>query len=127
MTRRELLKVCGLFGIGLPSQAMLASCDKEAITPSGFTGTVLIVGAGAAGMAAGYLLEQKGIEFRIIEASATYGGRMKRTTTFVDFPISLGAEWLHTTRRELVDTINNPSTQVSTQLQSYQAQDQVGY
>lgn len=116
-----------MLGISIPFQSVTSSCSKENIEPSDFSGSVLIIGAGAAGMASGYLLEQMGIDFQILEAAATYGGRMKRTTSFVDFPIPLGAEWLHIEERELTNIINNSSTQIETQLQAYQPQDQIGY
>lgn len=51
---------------------------------SKFSGNVLIIGAGAAGLSTGHLLEQRGIDFNILESSPTYGGRMKRTNTFGD-------------------------------------------
>ncbi|MGB0721552.1 MAG: flavin monoamine oxidase family protein [Gammaproteobacteria bacterium] len=57
--------------------------------------TVLIVGAGAAGMTAAYLLAREGIEFKVLEAAPVHGGRMKRLNGFADFPVPLGAEWLH--------------------------------
>lgn len=124
MKRRELIKICGLLGISLPlysrgevSEAKLSTSEKS----------VLIIGAGAAGMASGYLLAQKGIDFQILEASSTYGGRMKRTTTFADFPIPLGAEWLHASENVLTNIINNVSTQVTTKLQAYKGNEQIGH
>lgn len=105
---------------------MVTSCNKEVGEPSDFEGSVLIIGAGAAGMASGYLLAQKGIDFQILEASNTYGGRMKRTKSFVDFPISLGAEWLHIAESELANIVNDASIQVSTQFQAYQSQAPIG-
>ena len=127
MTRKEFLKMSGLLGISIPLQTMLTACAKETVVPTNFNGTVLIIGAGAAGMAAGYLLAQKGIDYQILEASPTHGGRMKQTTSFVDFPISLGAEWLHVAESELGHIVNNPTTQITTKFQGYQAQDQIGY
>lgn len=127
MTRNEFLKISGLLGISIPLQSVFTACNKEPLEPSDFNGAVLIIGAGAAGMATGYLLAQRGIDFQILEASTTYGGRMKRTTSFVDFPISLGAEWLHIAESELSNIVNNSSTQIATQFEGYQAQDQIGY
>ena len=127
MTRKEFLKICGLFGISIPIPSMLTACNKEPLAPSSFKGSVLIIGAGAAGMAAGYILAQKGIDFQIVEASTTYGGRMKRTKLFANFPISLGAEWLHVGERELVDIVNNNSTPIATQFKGYPGEEQVGY
>ncbi len=56
---------------------------------------VIIIGAGIAGISAAHLLEERGVEYRLIEASANYGGRIKKTDMFEDFPIDLGAEWIH--------------------------------
>ena len=58
--------------------------------------SVLIIGAGVAGLTAGHILEQHGISLEILEASETFGGRLKKTDDFADFPIDLGAEWIHT-------------------------------
>ncbi len=127
MTRKEFVKACGLLGISVPFQSMFASCNKEIVEISDFTGSVMIIGAGAAGMASAHFLAQKGIDFQILEASNTYGGRMKHTTSFVDFPIPLGAEWLHVAESELANIVNNTSTQISTQFEAYQAQGQVAY
>ncbi len=111
MTRKEFLKTCGLLGISLPFQASFSSCEKEGVTPN-FDGKVIIIGAGAAGLAAAYLLNQRGIEFEVLEASAVYGGRMKRTTDFADFPIPLGAEWLHVKKGVLAEIVNDDSTTI---------------
>lgn len=56
---------------------------------------VLIIGAGAAGITAGHLLAERGVDFDILEASSVYGGRVRKVEDFVDFPIDLGAEWIH--------------------------------
>lgn len=57
---------------------------------------ILIVGAGAAGLTAGYLLRQQAVSFKILEAADTYGGRLRKTDSLADFPIDIGAEWIHT-------------------------------
>jgi len=41
------------------------------------------------------VLEQNNIEYTILEATNRYGGRLKKDTTLADFPIDIGAEWLH--------------------------------
>jgi len=56
---------------------------------------ILIIGAGASGITAGHLLAQKNIEFEILEASPVHGGRLQKIEGFADFPIDLGAEWVH--------------------------------
>ncbi|MEX0288045.1 MAG: flavin monoamine oxidase family protein [Flavobacteriaceae bacterium] len=120
MRRDEFVKMCSLLGISMPFQSVLASCkpnDSDAIT--NFKGTVLIIGAGAAGMTAGYLLNQRGIDFQILEASSGHGGRIKTNTDFADFPIPLGAEWLHVRRGIFDEIINNPSIEVDVQTTPY--------
>jgi len=62
-------------------------------------GKVLVIGAGVTGLMAGHLLKQKGVEFQIIEASSRWGGRIKDAESgFADFPVALGAEWVHATQ-----------------------------
>jgi len=56
---------------------------------------ICIVGAGVAGITAGHLLAEQGIDFDILEAHSTHGGRLKKLEGFADFPIDLGAEWIH--------------------------------
>jgi len=60
-----------------------------------YNGKVIIVGAGAAGLAAAKELEQNDIDYIILETTNRYGGRLKKDTTLADFPIDIGAEWLH--------------------------------
>jgi monoamine oxidase len=55
----------------------------------------LIIGAGAAGLAAGRLLHDSGHDLLIIEARDRIGGRAWTDHTFADFPIELGAEFIH--------------------------------
>lgn len=86
--------MCGVLGLSLPLSGVMAACRDSKIETSD-AGNMIIIGAGAAGLSAGYLLQQQGIEFQILEASSNYGGRMKRTTEFANFPIPLGAEWIH--------------------------------
>lgn len=109
--------MCGLLGIGLPLQSSLSSCTNQSmLSPSD---TVIIIGAGAAGLTAAYLLTQAGIDVQILEASAQYGGRMIRTTDFADFPIPLGAEWLHVEREVLGEIVNDASVQIETKTTPY--------
>ena len=60
-----------------------------------YTGKVIIVGAGASGLAAAKVLEKNNIDYTILEATNRYGGRLKKDTNLADFPIDIGAEWLH--------------------------------
>ncbi|MEM8508676.1 MAG: FAD-dependent oxidoreductase [Bacteroidota bacterium] len=91
MNRKAFLRTCGILGLSIPFNGFSTlNTFKVASRPN----RVIIVGAGAAGLSAGYLLKQKGIDFTIIEADTQFGGRMKINTSFTDFPIPLGAEWI---------------------------------
>ena len=129
MTRKEFIKVCATLGISIPFLPTAFSCNNndDSTVSSGFSGSVLIIGAGAAGMSSAFLLAQQGIDFQILEASSTYGGRMKHNTSFADFPIPLGAEWLHVDTSELTTIVNDASTNITTQTQGYQESDTVGF
>ncbi|MEN1786228.1 MAG: NAD(P)-binding protein, partial [Bacteroidota bacterium] len=115
MTREEFIKRCALLGLSIPMQPILASCSSETDDgASSFEGNVLIIGAGAAGLTAAYQLQQLGIDYQLLEASSTYGGHMKHTLDFVDFPISLGAEWLHVEKGVLGEIVNDSSIPITT-------------
>ena len=58
-------------------------------------GQVIIIGAGLAGLTAGYILGKSGIDYTILEASQMIGGRIRTLEGFADFPIELGAEEIH--------------------------------
>lgn len=118
MNRKEFIKMCGLLGVGIPLQASMFSCNGDD-APSSPVGKVLIVGAGAGGLTAGHLLNQRGIDFEILEASSAYGGRMKHTRDFADFPISLGGEWLHVEKGVLSEIVNDSSVSIDIETTPY--------
>jgi len=118
MTRKEFLKLSALLGVGIPFQSTLSACENQIIQP-GSNEKIIIIGAGAAGLSAGYLLKQKGIDVEILEASSTFGGRMKHSTDFADFPIPLGAEWIHVEKEILEEIVNDNSVAVNIQTKGY--------
>ncbi len=128
MTRKAFIENSLIMGIGLPflGSALFQSCSEDdTIFPkfhTNFSGKVIIVGAGAAGLAAGYLLKRYGIDFEIIEAAPVYGGRLKKTDSFADFPIDIGAEWIHTDPKILADIINNPKANTKVDIIVYNPQ-----
>lgn len=100
MTRTEFIKKFAVLGLASPFMASLvSSCSsKKKISfdiPSSFDGKILIIGAGVTGITAGYILKQNNIDFEILEANSVHGGRVKKVAGFADFPIDLGAEWIH--------------------------------
>jgi monoamine oxidase len=96
MNRKDFVKMCGLLGISQTLPYTVMSCLKDTTSETRFKGKVVIIGAGAGGLTAGYLLAQQGVDFEILEASNTWGGRMRVHNNFADFPIPLGAEWIET-------------------------------
>ncbi len=125
MTRKDFIKNIATLGIATPFMAsLLTSCSKENIqffeeVPANFNGKIIIVGAGAAGLIAGHILQQKNIDFQIIEASSIYGGRVKKAADFADFPIDLGGEWIHTNPSILAKLLNEPNSKADIEVIPY--------
>lgn len=100
MTREEFLKKLAFLGLVSPFMTTsLSACVSNKpefdVIESNFKGKVLVIGAGAAGITAGHILNEAGIDFEIVEASSIHGGRVKKLEGFADFPIDIGGEWLH--------------------------------
>ncbi|MGB7316881.1 MAG: NAD(P)/FAD-dependent oxidoreductase [Planktotalea sp.] len=119
MTRKEFLVMAGLLGLG--------ALNAPKVIQAAGVRNVLVIGAGAAGLTAGYRLRQRGIGFQILEASSDYGGRMKRNLGFADFPIPLGAEWLHATPQVFADIATSPRKAVSVQTKGYKRTDDYAF
>jgi len=81
---------------------------------------VIIVGAGAAGLAAAKMLDDNGIEYVVLEATDHFGGRLKKNDVFSDFPIDLGAEWIHEDKSILNYLINQPGCEPNVETILYQ-------
>jgi len=116
MDKRNFLKQSALLSLGsvvFPS-SFLASCTKEdPLAGATYGGKVLIIGAGAAGLYAGYILKSKGVDFEILEASSSYGGRLGKLTNFAKFPIDLGAQWLHGKKSTVGDLVSSSNTKIT--------------
>ena len=116
MDRRHFIKQSTLLSIGgllIPS-SLLSACRKETLFEDvTYDGKVIIIGAGAAGLYAAYMLKSKGIDFQILEASSTYGGRLGKLTGFANFPIDTGAQWLHGKNSILGDLIKKSKTKIT--------------
>lgn len=123
MKRREFIQKNLKIGAGiLLLPGLLSSCtnNKSIVIPDvKFNGKVIIVGAGAAGLVAGYILNENGIDFEIIEASSRFGGRVKRIESFSDFPIDLGGEWIHTDPSILSELLGKPEAKFGEELIKY--------
>ena len=71
LTRRQLLQTSAVAAAGLG----LSGCRLARTVPIDEP-QVLIIGAGIAGLTAGYRLKQRGVSVRIFEAQERIGGRM---------------------------------------------------
>jgi monoamine oxidase len=60
---------------------------------------VIVVGAGAAGLAAGRPLHEAGVSVLVLEARERIGGRAWTVPTAIGIPVDLGCEWLHSADR----------------------------
>lgn len=126
MIRKDFIKICEILGLTLPFKASSTPVRNDG-TNSGFSKKILIIGAGAAGLSAGHLLQQKNIDFEILEASSGFGGRMKKTDDFADFPIPLGAEWITAGKSIFDEIVNDKSVSVNIKTIGYKRNDQYGF
>lgn len=70
--------------------------------------SVLVVGAGAAGLTASYdLMRAGGYNVTILEANSILGGRLRKLEGFADFPIDLGGEWIHNVGPSILSELVN--------------------
>ena len=116
MNRRKFLQQSGLISLGgiLAPSLLYSSCRREVLFEDvQFSGKVIIIGAGAAGLYAGYLLKSKGIDFTILEASSSVGGRMGKHSGFADYDFDTGAQWLHGENNILGDLIKKTQTKIT--------------
>lgn len=127
MTKREFIKNFATLGLTSPFiTTLLSSYNKEEgffqDFEVNFNGKVLVIGAGSAGITAGYILNEQGIDLQILEASSIHGGRVKKAGGFVDFPIDLGGEWIHTDPSILAKLSNDPQSGVDIDIITYNPQ-----
>lgn len=102
MQRRHWIQAAlGLLGAGT-----LPACggSSSAASPK----TVLVLGAGIAGLAAAWQLNARGYRVTVLEASSRIGGRLKTDNT-LGVPLDLGASWIH-------GTTDNPITGLANEL-----------
>jgi monoamine oxidase len=105
MKRREFIRN-SILGTG----ALLFTPIK--LTGS-FKGKVIIVGAGASGLHAAWLLNKQGIDVTILEASDVWGGRIRANDNFSEIPVELGAEKIYGKRSFLYDLAKKANAQFS--------------
>jgi lysine-specific histone demethylase 1B len=107
---KRLVLACSSF---LVSSKVTAFSKRQVSSESPHSTEVIIIGAGAAGLQAGKTLSKKGIDFLILEASSTYGGRLGQLDGFADFPLDTGAQWLHGKKSLLKKSLKKSKTKVT--------------
>lgn len=105
MQRRDFLKLAALTlaTVGCTSQSSSPS------NPSSPKQSIIVIGAGIAGLAAAKMLNDNGYSVQIIEARERVGGRIWTSNAWSDVPIDLGASWIH-------GVTDNPITAIATQI-----------
>jgi monoamine oxidase len=99
LTRRNFIEKAIL----TPIQA-IAAAEICNFLPINRKPKVVIIGAGLSGLAAGYLLAQKGIDITILEARSRLGGRVYSHTIDKgeNLAIELGAEWIGASHQRVI-------------------------
>ena len=110
MDRKHFLRLLALGGLVPMLGPSLSGCKKDGPLNE-YSGTVTIIGAGAAGLYAGWLLKQAGATVKILEATDRIGGRIKELIGFADFPIELGAEEIHGHRSVWYDIVKDTNAE----------------
>lgn len=97
--------------------------DQDPASDSLTTTDVIIIGAGAAGLAAANKLKENGLSYQILEGTDHYGGRTQKDDDFADFPIDLGGEWIHTDKSILTDMLGQSGQEPDVETILYQPMD----
>jgi monoamine oxidase len=89
MTRREFLSVSAALAVAptLGADAWGAPLPREA--------DIVVIGAGAAGIAAARRIKAANRRVIVVEATGQIGGRCLTDTTTFDVPFDRGARWMH--------------------------------
>jgi monoamine oxidase len=93
MQRRQLIKLSqmALASAALGVGSHLCSPKSHASAKP----TVLVIGAGLAGLAAAKTLSQQGYPVQVLEARERIGGRTWTSPAWADAPVDMGASWIH--------------------------------
>jgi len=86
LSRRKFLQMLAMLGISATLRPKPLSAQSS---------SVLVIGAGASGLTAGYWLSEEGYTVKILEARDRVGGRAWSNYDLAPYPIEFGAEFIH--------------------------------
>lgn len=88
LSRRQLLQAAAAAGILATTQPLLQVARAQ-------SRSIVVIGAGAAGLAAAQFLRNQRQNVIVLEARDRIGGRVHTDYDFAPFPVELGAEYIH--------------------------------
>ena len=100
MRRRDFLKTSIATGLALPFWLSLPTRAQNGPSSS----TVLVIGAGMAGLAAARTLQAAGVNVTVLEGRERIGGRVW-TDRSLRSPVDMGASWIHGTSGNPITTL----------------------
>ncbi|HEX5626231.1 MAG TPA: NAD(P)/FAD-dependent oxidoreductase [Saprospiraceae bacterium] len=101
MKRRQFLKTSGLIGgLAIAAPEIISAPLIQGKKPK----SVIIIGAGFAGLAAAYALKKKGVHVWMLESRNRIGGRVfsYKPESAKDLVIELGAEWVGNSHERVI-------------------------
>ncbi|KAA3648258.1 MAG: FAD-binding protein [Chloroflexi bacterium] len=108
MKRREFLKLSAIAILASACNAITSLGVEENQEDATDMDSILIIGAGMAGLAAGRQLQDSGHTVTILEGRNRIGGRVWTSRKWEDIPVDMGASWIHGVR-------GNPITELANQ------------
>ena len=110
MNRREFLQM----SLMLSATGLLAACQLEIDHEDGAgqrdLESIIVIGAGMAGLSAARQLQNVGHQVTVLEGRDRIGGRVWTSRAWSNAPLDMGASWIHGVEgnpiTELADTVN---------------------
>ena len=91
------------FLAGLAAYPLALNTQLQAANPP----TILIIGAGMAGLAAARTLMDQGFKVTILEGRERIGGRIHTSRAWPNLPMDLGASWIHGQKQNPITALAN--------------------